>query len=116
MKITLDYPPSLNQMYRVVNGRFLISAVGRGYKKIVEAVCIANRLKPLDGELKVEINAYRPRKSGDLDNLFKVMLDSLKGSAFHDDKQIVEIHAKRFDDKDNPRVEITVQELVKEAI
>ena len=37
----------------------------------------------------------------------KVLLDSLTGVIWEDDSQIVEIHAYRYEDKNNPRVEIT---------
>lgn len=30
-------------------------------------------------------------------------------SAYFDDSQIVEIHARRFDDKANPRVEVRIE-------
>jgi crossover junction endodeoxyribonuclease RusA len=110
-KLTLDYPPSLNRMYRMVNGRFLISEVGRDYKKLVGDICLVNRLSPLSGQVCIRLDAYRPAKRGDLDNLFKVLLDSIKGYCYHDDKQIVEMHAYRRDDKANPRVEVEITEV-----
>lgn len=51
---------------------------------------------------------YRPAKRGDLDNRIKILLDALEGIAFENDSQIIEIHARRFDDKLNPRVSIVV--------
>jgi Holliday junction resolvase RusA-like endonuclease len=57
----------------------------------------------------LKIDVYRPRKSGDLDNTLKAILDSMSGHLYEDDRQVIEIHAKRHDDKDNPRVEIAVR-------
>ncbi len=37
--------------------------------------------------------------------------NALKGICFADDKQIIEIHAFRFDDKTNPRIEIDLKEI-----
>lgn len=111
VKLTLPYPPSLNRMYRMVGGRFLISKVGRSYKEEVEKFCMVQRFTPLDGEISVTVRAYRPERRGDLDNTFKVLLDSIKGACYHDDSQIVELHAKRFDDKLRPRIEIEIQEV-----
>jgi Holliday junction resolvase RusA-like endonuclease len=54
---------------------------------------------------------YRPRRIGDLDGMFKAVIDGLKGFAFEDDKQIVEIHAHRLDDKWKPRVEVEIIEI-----
>lgn len=66
-------------------------------------------LNPLDGDLVVSLVVYRKRRIGDLDNFQKVLLDSLRGVAFHDDSQVVEIHARREDDPSNPRVEVHVE-------
>lgn len=52
---------------------------------------------------------YRARRSGDLDNRMKVLWDALQGVAYDNDSQIVEIHARRYDDKRNPGVYVTVR-------
>ncbi len=109
MKIVLPYPPSLNKMYRTVNGRMLISAVGREYKNEVYAFCLVHRIKPISGDLAISLDCYRPAKRGDLDNLFKGLFDALNGCAWHDDSQVIEINARRFDDAKNPRVEVEIQ-------
>lgn len=108
MKLTLPYPPQVNHYYTVARGRKILSSKGRAYKDEVGWLTI--RLNPLDGDLSIKVIAYRPRKVGDLDNVLKPVLDSLKGYAFHDDKQIVEIQALRRDDKTNPRVEVEIVE------
>lgn len=66
---------------------------------------------PLEGEVVVSLVVYRKRKVGDLDNFQKVLLDALRGVAFNDDSQVVEIHARREDDAENPRVEVRVEAL-----
>lgn len=51
-------------------------------------------------------------KRGDLDNLLKSLIDgAMKGGAFKDDKQVVEIHGYRYDGQENPRVEFEIKEL-----
>lgn len=112
ISLTLPFPPSLNTIYATYRGRRILSARGREYKADVLALCFANRVKPIAGDIAIEIKAYRPRKIGDLDNLQKIIFDSLKGSAFFDDKQIVRIVAERFDDKSNPRVEIEISKVL----
>ena len=104
-------PPSLNRMYRTVGGRMLISADGRAFKKEVAAICLVNRIKPLEGDICVNIEVFRPQKRGDLDNFFKGLLDSLNGIGWKDDSQIKRIIAERFEDKTNPRVEIEITAL-----
>ena len=61
----------------------------------------------MDGPVALNLTVFRPRKSGDLDNYLKIMLDALQGFLYDNDSQIVEIHAYRQDDKDNPRVVLT---------
>jgi Holliday junction resolvase RusA-like endonuclease len=63
---------------------------------------------PLKGEVSVQLAVYRPQRRGDLDNTLKVVLDSLRGIAYVDDSQIVQILARRYDDKERPRVELIV--------
>ena len=113
MKLTLRFPPYNNRFYRNFGGRMVMSKEGRDYKAATLALAQMRKLVPLEGFVKVEITAYRPRKAGDLDGIFKCVLDALQGVAYANDKQIIEIHAFRRDDKHNPRVEIeiTPQEL-----
>lgn len=63
-----------------------------------------------NGPLAVSLNVYRPMRRGDLDNTAKVLFDALNGIAWVDDGQVVEMHLFRFDDKDRPRVEVTVSQ------
>lgn len=75
----------------------------------VGTMCAAARVQPISGPVAVTVSVYRPAKRGDLDNTLKVLLDSLKGFAFHDDAQVVELHASRGDDKVNPRAVVTIE-------
>jgi Holliday junction resolvase RusA-like endonuclease len=111
MKITLPYPPTVNNLYINVGNHRVPSKQALAYKIDVQEACMVKRFRPLDGNVQVSVSVYRPRKSGDLDNTLKAILDGIKGWAFHDDKQVIEIHAYRFDDKDNPRAEVEIQAL-----
>lgn len=113
--ITLPYPPQANHLYAVVRGRKVLSREGRQYREASAAMALSQGMRPIDaGEVVVKLKAFRPRRAGDLDNVLKASLDSLKGIAWSDDKQIVRIEADRFDDKHNPRVEIEVFSLAGE--
>lgn len=80
---------------------------GREYREEVRRLCGAN---PVSKSLMVlTARIYRPRKSGDIDNIFKCLLDSMQGVVYENDSQIVELHAYRGDDKDNPRVEVSIE-------
>lgn len=114
MKMTLPLPPTANLYWRIFRGRAVQSAEAKNYKRMVAFRAmnqdISNRPEPLKGDVVVNLVVYRKWKRGDLDNFQKVLLDSLKGIAFEDDSQVVEIHARREEDPANPRVEVTVRE------
>lgn len=109
MRLSLPYPPSVNRLYRAVQGRVIKSSEGRRYAQQVAWEAMKHRTKPLEGELVVHVTAFRPQRRGDLDNVLKAALDALNGVAWHDDSQVVELHALRLDDKTNPRLEVSVQ-------
>lgn len=108
-KIRLEYPPSINHYWRSDRGVTHISTEGKEYRKMTALYLNTKNVKPLDGDIVITLKVFRPAKRGDLDNSFKVPLDVLKGYAYFDDKQIVEIHGYRYDDKDNPRIEVTIE-------
>ena len=91
----LPEPPSANRYWRVYRNRVVKSAEARAYQEVV--ALIAAKAVPFDGEVSVVLTWWRGRASGDLDNRLKVTLDSLKGLAYQDDRQVVEIHATRND-------------------
>jgi len=93
------------------NGRMVLSVEALQYKQYVLLLCHTLTIPMLRGEVKITLDFYRPQKSGDLDNRIKIVLDALQGQAYADDKQIVEIHAKRYDDKADPRVEVRIEEV-----
>lgn len=55
-------------------------------------------------------NVLRPSKKPDIDNVVKLIADSLNDIAYKDDTQIVEIVAKKFY-SENPRVEVTIESI-----
>lgn len=108
IKLTLPLAPSANRYWRHFRGRTVVSAEAREYKETVGWICREHGIEPLEGDVVLTLDVYRARKAGDLDNKIKCCLDALNSHTWHDDKQIVEIHARRFDDKKNPRIEVTV--------
>lgn len=82
---------------------------GREYKATVSE--IAEGTQPYIGDVWVTLRWFRPRRVGDLDGIFKIILDGLKGYAYHDDKQVARIYADRFEDPDHPRVEVEIRAL-----
>lgn len=52
----------------------------------------------------------RPTKKPDMDNIIKIIADSLNNIAYHDDAQIVDTMVRKFY-SENPRVEISIQNI-----
>lgn len=70
----------------------------------------------LKGAIKMTVDVYKPkpkdvtsRNWGDLDNHVKAIMDALTGIAYEDDRQVVEITARKF--FGNPNVIIQLEEL-----
>jgi crossover junction endodeoxyribonuclease RusA len=92
--LSLPWPPSVNRYWRTFQGRMIISAEGRTYRKsVADQVLIQRGAKHYQGKLKVEIEAWRPdNRRRDLDNLLKAVLDSLThAGVWEDDGNIVDL-------------------------
>ena len=107
--LTLPEPPSANRWWRKFKNRMVLSAEAREYKANVAAICMVNRVKPFAGEVCVTLAWYRGRKAGDLDKRIGIVLDALQGSFYANDSQIVSLSADRYEDKENPRLHVTVR-------
>lgn len=112
-RFVLPYPPSVNEMYGLgVHGKRAIKFLdkeGKRYQKAVADIALAVGSHPLIGRVQVLLDVYRPQASGDLDNTFKAVLDSVKGIAWIDDSQIRGICANQHEDRDFPRVALAVR-------
>ena len=58
----------------------------------------------------MESHILRPMKKPDVDNVVKVILDSLNKIAYHDDAQVVDCMFRKFYSY-NPRVVVTIQDI-----
>lgn len=104
INITLPYPVSNNVYYRHFRGITVISKRGREYKAIVAELCRFAGVTEIAGKVAVEIEICpkKPKKDTgkeprclDLDNMFKVALDSLQGHAYANDAQIWKLSGSR---------------------
>jgi len=68
--------------------------------------------KPLTRGLKLTLRAYfGTKRTQDIDNFNKLVLDALTGIVWEDDSQILELHIYKDYDKQNPRIELEVAQL-----
>ena len=118
IKITLlGEPKSTSHIYKYVcRGGFpsgYMSAQGKALKEDYAWQAKTQYKKvPLEGNLKVEsIIYFGTKRKCDLDNFNKLTFDSLSSIVWKDDSQIVELLLKKKYDKENPRIELTIEEL-----
>ncbi len=111
--LMLPEPPSANRWWRMVvikgQARMLTSKEARDYKAGVALLGGSKMIAA--GPVRVTIDWYRERKSGDLDKRIGVLLDAVQGVLYDNDAQITEITARRHDDRGNPRIVITAEAL-----
>jgi crossover junction endodeoxyribonuclease RusA len=137
IELTLPYPISANRYWRsfVPRGHqraiVTLSDEAKAYKQEVGwLIRQAGVRQPLAGRVAVEIQLFpkrpqdwakRARKAPltwdddvqclDLDNVNKVLLDSLKGLVIDDDKWVREIHARRMEPDGEGRVVVRITQL-----
>lgn len=112
MTFTLPYPPSTNRLWKNFRGMMVMSSEARAYKANAAEIAARSGVKLIPcSDVAVTLIIYRPRRSGDLDNRIKAVLDCIKGIAWTDDKQVKRLAAERFEDPAKPRVEVTVTAL-----
>lgn len=70
-------------------------------------VAKSNTKKIKEQKLK---NIIRPNTKPDIDNVIKLVADSLNDLAYKDDTQIVELNAVKYY-SDNPRVEVFIEDI-----
>ena len=108
--------PSKSNCYKIIKiGN--ISSLGktpslRKYEKDFYIQCNLYRDKNIEGYFEMYIDVFYPNQRSDLDNSFKVVLDCLqKVKAIKNDNKLVKIVARKFLDKDKPRVEFILKEI-----
>lgn len=101
MIVALPYPPSTNRMWRNYRNAVVLSEVGKSYKQAAALLAKSAGMKPVDYDVAVVITLHpKTNKDGsasgiviDLDNSLKIVLDSLQGVGYVNDKQIKRLAA-----------------------
>ena len=107
-------PKSTQHIYRsACRGGFAstyMTAEGKAIKEAYQWEAKAQwRGHPLKGDVAMTVRFFfSTKRRRDLDNMNKLMIDSLIGIAYEDDSQISDLHLIRMYDKAAPRIEITL--------
>jgi Holliday junction resolvase RusA-like endonuclease len=113
----LPIPPSVNAIYRRGMTSVYKTQAAKDYADEVWVASYAAGIQaPSNHPVVLVIHFYPANPRFDLDNILKVLLDSLEGQVYTNDNQVMQIHATKHPaDKSNPRVEVTIQEQIKEG-
>lgn len=108
--------PSKSNCYKVItlhgHGSLAKQRILKEYEEKFYLQCPLRGMN-LEKFFKLEVDIFYSSNRKDLDNGFKILLDCLqKCGAIKNDRQCVEIHARKLVDKDNPRIEFTLEELI----
>ncbi len=117
--VVLPLPPSINHQYATVNGRRVLSSIGRHYKKSVEKHLSAilhqspHRADFFEGlgnhMLGLSIRFYfKTALRRDLDGGLKIAQDAICQAISLNDNRITEIHLHKDLDAVRPRMECTL--------
>ena len=112
LEFDLPWPPSVNNYYRHVGPRVLISRAGRKYRMM--AVSRLAGFTKLAGRLSLYAELYPPdMRRRDIDNVGgKCLLDSLQAAGlFDDDSQIKELHLKMLDPIEDGLIHVVLKEM-----
>lgn len=107
--------PSKSNCYKIItiNGHGSLGKTSslKNYEKNFYIQC-AERGRMLSGYFKLNIDVYHENMRPDLDNSFKIVLDCLQScKVIKNDRNCVEIHARKLVDKYNPRIEYELIEV-----
>lgn len=107
--------PSKSNSYRIIQiaGHYSLGKTKalKDYESNFYLQC-SLRNKLINGFFKIDVDVYFSSNRKDLDNAFKILLDCLQScKAIKNDRQCVEIHARKLVDKVRPRVEFLIEEV-----
>lgn len=108
--------PSKSNCYKIVttNGHASLSKQP-ALKQYEKDFYLQNKFRGIDitGFFKLDVDVFYENMRPDLDNCFKVLLDCLQAChTIKNDRQCVEIHARKLIDKNNPRITFSLEEVV----
>ena len=130
MNLTIYGKPQPKERPRVYKGHGITPTRTKNYEAKIARAWAAKYPEQAEGDLRVEIVFYmpiptswskvkkeraergiiRPAVRPDIDNLIKIILDAGNGVMFLDDKQVIELSAKKYYSAE-PRTEIVIEEI-----
>lgn len=120
LRLVLPLPPSINHQYATANGRRVLSADARAFKrdvrKLIDRALLTNRVSSAtERALKKSLIGvyftfyFTTPKRRDLDGGLKIALDAICEPLGIDDRAVVDIHLIKQIDPLRPRLEVEIE-------
>ena len=109
-KDTVTYENWVKLCYQQQGGRYLKGSI-RANIEVYYKIPKSYTKKRLES---IRTGIEYPTKKPDIDNIAKIILDSLNKIAFDDDSQVVELTISKMWTEDNERVEFSLKEILEE--
>lgn len=104
--------PVAKQSFRYATGGGYTPQNVKNWETEVGYHASINVVETLSCPVKVELKfALSTRRRVDLDNLSKAVLDGMKGIAFKDDSQVVELKISKCVNKEKPGVMVMIEQV-----
>lgn len=85
---------------------------GKEFRQHVHALCEQHGItQPISGNVAMTVIISRKNREIDVDNPQKAILDSFNGYAYHDDKQVVELHIYKFMGCKRQKIEVRIKQI-----
>lgn len=115
-KFTIPYPPSINHAHwHTASGARVLKPHTRKFYDDVAIIAANACAEPISGKVSLTLHIYCAAVNEDISNRIKVTEDALQGYAYHNDKQVSELHIYRHEaekpKRKNARVIVEVKEV-----
>jgi crossover junction endodeoxyribonuclease RusA len=112
IEITLPWPPSYNNYYRIAGKRLIIAKDGKRFRRAASLIAAYQKVTTFEGAVHVEIDLHPPdNRRRDCDNYQKIICDALQhGQVYKDDSQIVKLTTEKKEKIPDGRVIVRVYE------
>jgi len=110
MRITLLWNPySTNNIYARNWRHWFIKAKPKAQKESYILQAKQQKTSFYEWDITIEVVLwFGDKRKRDIDNYNKLWLDALSGVIYKDDKQVKELHLLKMYDKENPRIELLI--------
>jgi Holliday junction resolvase RusA-like endonuclease len=110
--VRLPWPPSCNHMYRrAEGGQVRLTKYAATYRAVVRSILALHGARPIAGPVALTIDLYPPRekRTMDIDNALKALLDALEGRCFKNDSAVCRLLVTRRERRAGGEVVVQVE-------